>query len=261
MKTASAAALGLALAMPAASASAATITGLPYVNSPNWTEVRFSGTSMTVSGNTATLTTANGAGVWFGWADYVGDTPSWRPGSSSEGNSIYLDAAYSANAADWDFYFYDGTSFASIIISPTGCSDNCYGQPAFVGAELIFSDGLGGMRRDRIALDMTQFTTLGFHMADGVVNYTVGGNVYSGAAFASQRGSPLLVVGDGSGSTRTGVGSMTFRAPVFDNAAGPVPPVGAVPEPATWAMLIVGFGLVGGAMRHARRLAPAMRYA
>ncbi len=29
--------------------------------------------------------------------------------------------------------------------------------------------------------------------------------------------------------------------------------VGAVPEPATWAMLLVGFGLVGGAMRSDRR--------
>jgi hypothetical protein len=29
--------------------------------------------------------------------------------------------------------------------------------------------------------------------------------------------------------------------------------VGAVPEPATWAMMIVGFGIVGGSMRYRRR--------
>lgn len=34
----------------------------------------------------------------------------------------------------------------------------------------------------------------------------------------------------------------------FDTSA-----IGAVPEPATWAMMILGFGLVGGAMRSARR--------
>ena len=34
---------------------------------------------------------------------------------------------------------------------------------------------------------------------------------------------------------------------------GAAPPVGEVPEPATWAMMIGGFGLVGGAMRSARR--------
>lgn len=38
-----------------------------------------------------------------------------------------------------------------------------------------------------------------------------------------------------------------FRA-VFNVGAG-----GAVPEPATWAMLILGFGMVGGVMRSARR--------
>lgn len=34
---------------------------------------------------------------------------------------------------------------------------------------------------------------------------------------------------------------------------------GAVPEPATWAMMIAGFGLIGGALR--RRQAPAVRFA
>lgn len=33
-----------------------------------------------------------------------------------------------------------------------------------------------------------------------------------------------------------------------------VPPVGAVPEPATWLMLIAGFGIIGGAMRRRRRV-------
>ncbi len=33
-----------------------------------------------------------------------------------------------------------------------------------------------------------------------------------------------------------------------------VPPVGAVPEPATWLMLIAGFGVIGGAMRRRRRV-------
>ena len=31
------------------------------------------------------------------------------------------------------------------------------------------------------------------------------------------------------------------------------PPNGAVPEPSTWAMLLLGFGAVGGAMRSRRR--------
>ena len=34
---------------------------------------------------------------------------------------------------------------------------------------------------------------------------------------------------------------------------GAAPPAGAVPEPATWAMMIGGFGLAGGALRARRR--------
>jgi hypothetical protein len=33
--------------------------------------------------------------------------------------------------------------------------------------------------------------------------------------------------------------------------------VGPVPEPATWAMMIVGVGLIGSLARHRRRLAVA----
>lgn len=47
---------------------------------------------------------------------------------------------------------------------------------------------------------------------------------------------------------------------VFDDVTfGSSTPGGAVPEPATWAMLITGFGLVGGAMR--RRSSARVTYA
>lgn len=43
----------------------------------------------------------------------------------------------------------------------------------------------------------------------------------------------------------------------FDYRFRAVPPPGVIPEPATWAMLIAGFGLVGAASRRARRSAAA----
>jgi hypothetical protein len=39
-----------------------------------------------------------------------------------------------------------------------------------------------------------------------------------------------------------------FGAITFDIAAA-----SGVPEPATWAMMLIGFGLAGGAMRSAKR--------
>jgi len=45
---------------------------------------------------------------------------------------------------------------------------------------------------------------------------------------------------------------------LLDNVSLTGPHAGAVPEPATWAMMIVGFGAVGGVMRrHAREQRPA----
>ncbi len=35
-------------------------------------------------------------------------------------------------------------------------------------------------------------------------------------------------------------------------------PGGGVPEPATWAMMILGFGMAGGALRTTRRKAAAI---
>jgi hypothetical protein len=37
--------------------------------------------------------------------------------------------------------------------------------------------------------------------------------------------------------------------------------LGAIPEPATWAMMILGFGMIGGAMRRRRAVRPTVRVA
>jgi hypothetical protein len=48
---------------------------------------------------------------------------------------------------------------------------------------------------------------------------------------------------------------------LFNVRNGQVIVLGAVPEPAAWAMMLLGFGFVGGAMRAARRRTVAVRYA
>lgn len=52
-----------------------------------------------------------------------------------------------------------------------------------------------------------------------------------------------------------GLDSFTFN-PV--GIVPPVDPIGAVPEPSTWAMLLLGFGIIGGTLRSRRRRLPAM---
>jgi hypothetical protein len=62
------------------------------------------------------------------------------------------------------------------------------------------------------------------------------------------------------GSDRTNIGGLRFRSSTnafeTDNFL-----IGAVPEPATWAMLVLGFGVLGGAMRTRTRRAMISRKA
>jgi len=83
----------------------------------------------------------------------------------------------------------------------------------------------------------------------------VGGNSFLGAfGFgANDQGGPNFIGG-------VNFAPETLVIPHFDadgNIDFGAPGGGAVPEPATWAMLIMGFGLLGGALRRRRALAAA----
>ncbi len=88
------------------------------------------------------------------------------------------------------------------------------------------------------------FGSLGFSTAGGPVSFDVSGG--SGAAFAS--------AGDRLFSVNLTTGAATELGSVGTSLRGLT--ASAVPEPATWAMMIMGFGLVGAAMR--RRTAAAV---
>lgn len=61
--------------------------------------------------------------------------------------------------------------------------------------------------------------------------------------------------------------TLTFTAPQFNTSGTRTSVItfagaaGAVPEPATWAMMVIGFGAVGGALRRRSKVATSVRYA
>jgi hypothetical protein len=114
---------------------------------------------------------------------------------------------------------------------------------------MLFADATpDGYHRTFVALDPTIYHNYGFSMIGGQVSYTIDGVHYDGTAVAS--GSRILVIGDGSGSSPNGSGSMRIARVSIDNDIAALP---AVPEPASWAMMAGGFGLLGAALRRRAR--------
>jgi hypothetical protein len=244
---------------PAAAAAAVVASSLPYQNTPNWTDVVFSGTSMVTNGTSSTLTTAQNVGVWFGWSS-SSNTPAWTPVSDTAGNYFSMTASFgsvsAAGPADWSAYFYDKTHYFGMTFNPTGCggTSNCYGVTPASGVQLIF--GQAGaqttLQSQFVSLDIKQSHDYEVLLKGGEVWYRIDGQVYHGPAYQSALSTYLLVVGDGSGTTMTGLGSMRVTGVSFETAPAALALLSSVPEPMSWAMMIVGFGFVGGALRTAR---------
>jgi hypothetical protein len=262
----------LATAGLSAVAQADVITSQPYLGTSDWTTGAYDVANVGSNPDgSVTFETAPYRGIWFGYGQSYGyydsfgnyrpNYPGWSPGSDSVGNHLTLQASfggsniYGANA-DWDSYLLDGQYEASMLFNPTDCG--CYGQAGASGVSLLFGDGPGGYRTQFVALDTSVMHTYEYLLRDGLVSYRIDGRAYSGAAYAVGYWSPLLVIGDGSGSTGTGVGTMTIHSVRFDTAPEEHVLLGLVPEPASWATMLLGFGAIGAGLRARRRgLTPA----
>lgn len=189
----------------------------------------FPGTSWTSDGDILTINTIYpNYGVWFGRTDAYGDPAGFDMGTSLDGNRVEATIALGAASSEWSLYWYDTEGFgAGFYFLSTGFEFYYNDITAFVAVA-----------------DMTAFHTYGAHVHDGEVVYYFDGNpIASGSALVTGT-SNFLVIGDGTGSTYSGSGSMRIDSMTIDTAAG------AIPEPGSVALLLGG--LVMTAMR--RRL-------
>ncbi len=119
---------------------------------------------------------------------------------------------------------------------------------------------LSGSHRDVIGDDFYvnfvggESNFVGYGYSDGSGDHITWG-AYDASAFASmvapfapwELHSVFVITGAaGSSNVAFGTNSADQKGPLLDNV---VVSTGAVPEPATWAMMIAGFGLVGSALR------------
>ena len=120
-----------------------------------------------------------------------------------------------------------------------------------VGSGLLFTAGTSSLEIGNFRINTASSLLTG----DAIANGTALGVV---PLFTIGAGSTLLLTAQGSGAFRT-VFNADVAAGTQIGVAAVNPIAAAVPEPATWALMILGFGAVGAAMR--RRTSVRVRFA
>lgn len=148
----------------------------------------FTGTRWEALNGELTLYTAYAQGIWFGHDNFI-SIPYWAISDYDIGNKINIRAKVQGN--DWSFYLRDGSYAATFR---------------------FFSDHFtcsfpGGTQTNYTNMD--SYHDYEIFLKDGLVTYSVDQSVlYSGRASSSS--TKVLVIGDGSGPTIGGNGTMTI---------------------------------------------------
>jgi hypothetical protein len=172
-------------------------------------------------------------------------------------------------ATTFQFDTNPANTFVTVLTNPTLCLGNCSVTASLATPFQSFSLNVGQSR----TFDFANFTvgngfgggsatidaSLGFILppagpagSGASASYLRFGGLFTGGSLTWDTPSQQLLAADGSLFTVSfgnlaGLTGSTATAPVTITLNR-----GAVPEPGTWAMMIVGFGAVGGVMRSAR---------
>lgn len=138
----------------------------------------------------------------------------------------------------------NGGGFAFVADSPTGGTLNFY--DLIINPDQIFTDM-------KFAIQLTQAGTFDvYYLLSGSSTFTLAATGGNDISQAGKTNTNYLV--DITGGTFDAI-QIVSTTPIFQveqmsiNSAEP----GSVPEPATWAMMLLGFGGIGMAMRRSRR--------
>ena len=155
-------------------------------------------------------------------------------------------------------------SVSNVAARPAFGSTGKFGAVLGGGAATFYGfeyNPAGGVRSFGFVLgSLDTYNALRLEFTDGTFQDYFGGQIINDLSFPSGN----QIVGETNGfvsyrSTGPLISRVTFSSGQnsfeFDNIAA------GVPEPATWALMILGFGAVGGAMRRRQAVAAKVRFA
>lgn len=199
--------------------------------------------------------------------------------SSAQAATIFTDrASFDAATTGSVSQFFPSSSidtanliytFNNVTFNTTLAGDRLMTNDGLFQKVIYLGTGLGGS----VTISST-LNAIGLYLgsADGarIFGYTVNGTTGTFTALSSTNNggkfigfadtSPISVTFNTSSGRELDIVSYVTTANPADIPPAITPPTAAVPEPATWAMVIAGFGLIGGVMRR-RRHQVAVRYA
>jgi hypothetical protein len=198
--------------------------------SPNYPVSR---SDIAMPGAQATVTSSSASAVSFdsvSAADFFVRT-SIATHADAHGPSTYASATASA--------LYDFSIDTQSILSFTAFTNPVSASPtANITVDLFSLDALG---------QPETYYRQAYFAGSGTLSYTLAPGLYSIVIAALSEGSTPANYSLAPGSLANATANMTL------SILSPAAPVSDVPEPATWAMMVVGFGAIGTSVR-ARRL-------
>jgi hypothetical protein len=127
------------------------------------------------------------------------------------------------------------------------CVDLSASAPGFISRSLTLAAGIYQLSFDYTGNQLDAFggpfTPASFTASVGSLVANIGPLANNSSSFASYSGI-FTTTGPTTLTFSQNAGGDPFRGSILDNVV-----VASVPEPATWLMMIAGFGLVGGMMR------------
>jgi len=199
-----------------------------------------SGCSWSVANGELTMNTVYGQyhGLWFGKLDSWHHV-NWEFADPSGSNSLSVRTRLAPSSGEWSFYLDDGAYSAGWELFEDGVR---YGDPngEFAG---VFSTSMS----DLYSIDTQAYHTYSFCLSNGQASYSIDGvPTYSGPALPTM-GTQVLAIGDTSGNSISGYGSMILDQVTIET----VP----IPEPSTLALFGIGvFGLLTCVRRRKRAM-------
>lgn len=199
----------------------------PSANDPVMSFVVFGGTTWSTANNLLTLTTAHVRGIWFGYGNHLANVndAGFAISPNPSGSHLSLRAKLSDLATDWSMYIHDGTSTAGFLFQ--------HDRVTFGSADESFE----------VLMDTTDdFHHFEILLKDELVNFRIDGVSYgTGDNAVLSTANQILLIGDGSGSTPTGSGSMMIDHFIYNNEVGAI-----IPEPTTATLLLMGSLVLAG---------------